>query len=76
MRRSAAEALLRHEYGSAVSTSTRWPPPAVDLKAGDLARLQVQQERRLIIVESMTSTGNKFSLTFTGHAMLFGYPPD
>lgn len=47
----------------------------VDLQPGDLARLQVQQERRLIIVQSLTAGGaSDFTLTFTLHATLFGYP--
>ena len=46
-----------------------------DLKAGDLARLQVQQERRLIIVQSVTPVGSgDFTVNFTAHATLFGYP--
>ena len=42
-----------------------------DLKAGDLARLQIQGERRLIIVQSVSGD---FKLNFTSHAALFGYP--
>ena len=50
-------------------------PSQLDLKVGDLARLQVQQERRLIIIESLSKTGgNNFKLNFTPHATLFGYP--
>ncbi len=46
----------------------------VDLKAGSLARLQVQQERRLIIVQSLNAGGSTtFDLNFTSHAKLFGY---
>ncbi len=48
---------------------------AVDLQPGDLARLQIQQQRRLIIVQSLTAGGaSDFTLTFTSHATLFGYP--
>ncbi len=49
-------------------------PASVDLKAGDLARLQIQQERRLIIVQSITAAGSDFALNFTTDATLFGYP--
>ena len=46
-----------------------------DLKAGDLARLQIQGERRLIIVQSVQPGGaGGFKLNFTSHAALFGYP--
>ena len=47
-----------------------------DLKAGDLARLQLQGERRLIIVQSVQpgGGGGGFKLNFTSHAALFGYP--
>ncbi len=47
-----------------------------DLKAGDLARLQIQGERRLIIVQSVQpgGAGGGFKLNFTSHAALFGYP--
>ncbi len=44
-----------------------------DLKVGDLARLQIQQERRLIIVQSISGKGKDFDLTFTAHPTLFGY---
>jgi prepilin-type N-terminal cleavage/methylation domain-containing protein len=47
-----------------------------DLEAGDLARLQLQGERRLIIVQSVApgGGGGGFTLNFTSHAALFGYP--
>lgn len=47
-----------------------------DLKAGDLARLQIQGQRHLIIVESVSPGGGAggFTLDFTSHAALFGYP--
>lgn len=45
-----------------------------DLEAGDLARLQVQGERRLIIVQSVgVGDATSFPLTFTAHPALFGY---
>ncbi len=50
------------------------PPIRYDLQAGDLARLQVQQERRLIIVQSVANAGTDFKLNFTSHSSLFGYP--
>jgi hypothetical protein len=50
------------------------PPITHNLQAGDLARLQVQQERRLIIVQSVANAGTDFKLNFTSHAALFGYP--
>ncbi len=47
-----------------------------DLKAGDLARLQIQGERRLIVVQSVQPGGGSgdFRLNFTSDAALFGYP--
>lgn len=40
---------------------------------GDLARLQVNGQRRLIVVESVTDAGANFLLTFTNEAEIFGY---
>ena len=47
-----------------------------DLKAGDLARLQIQGQRHLIIVQSVQTGGGGggFMVNFTSHAALFGYP--
>lgn len=47
-----------------------------DLKAGDLARLQIQGQRHLIIVQSVQpgGGGGGFKLNFTSHLALFGYP--
>ena len=50
-----------------------WVNNTFDLKVGDLARLQIQQERRLIIVQSISAKGKDFDLTFTAHPTLFGY---
>ena len=44
-----------------------------DLKPGDLARLQVNGERRLIVVASVADAGANFQLTFTGDLKIFGY---
>lgn len=41
---------------------------------GDLARLQVNGQRRLIVVESVADAGANFLLTFTNQANIFGYP--
>jgi len=43
-----------------------------DLGAGDLARLQVNTERHLIIVQSITDNGTTFDLTFRPDTILFG----
>ena len=40
---------------------------------GDLARLQVNGQRRLIVVESVADAGANFLLTFTNEAEIFGY---
>jgi prepilin-type N-terminal cleavage/methylation domain-containing protein len=49
-------------------------PARHDLQAGDVARLQVQQERRIVIVESISDAGQGFQLNFTSQASIFGYP--
>lgn len=43
------------------------------LAAGDLARLQVNDERRLILLTSMKKTGNKYTVEFTPHSALLRY---
>ncbi len=44
-----------------------------DLAAGDLARLQVNTTRHLIIVESIVDNGTTFDLTFTNHTAILGF---
>jgi prepilin-type N-terminal cleavage/methylation domain-containing protein len=43
------------------------------LEAGDLARLQVNDERRLILLTSMKKTGNLYTVEFTPHSALLHY---
>ena len=43
------------------------------LEAGDLARLQVNDTRRLILLTSMKKAGTKYSVEFTPHSSLLRY---
>ena len=43
------------------------------LEAGDLARLQVNDERRLVLLTSMKKMGLKYSVEFTPHSALLHY---
>ena len=49
------------------------PGNSFDLKVGDLARLQVNAERRVILVTDIRSTGNTVELTFLNNATLLHY---
>lgn len=44
-----------------------------DLSPGDLARLQVNTERHLIIVEEVTDNGTTFDVEFLGDTLILGY---
>ena len=46
----------------------------VDLQARDLARLQVNDERRLIIVQNIVRNGPIFEVTFTNAPKILGFP--
>lgn len=45
-----------------------------DLAPGDLARLQVNTERHLILIESVTDNGTAFEITFGTQTSIFGFP--
>ena len=45
-----------------------------DLAVGDLARLQVNGERRLILVEAVSVSGSEAQVTFTSDTELLGHP--
>ena len=46
----------------------------VDLQPRDLARLQVNDERRLIVVQSITPNGAFYDVTFTNAPKILGFP--
>ncbi len=46
---------------------------AVDLAPGDLARLQVNDTRRLILISGVNKSGTKYSITFGAHTSLIRY---
>ncbi len=45
-----------------------------DIDAGDLARLQVKDTRRLVLVQGVQDAGLGFQLWFTAHPVLLHYP--
>ena len=45
-----------------------------DLRAGDLARLQINAERRLILIETVQDMGTYVQVTFSGDSLLLQYP--
>lgn len=49
------------------------PAGSFDLAPGDLARLQVNTERHLIVVESVVDNGTNFNLTFRPDTTLLGF---
>ncbi len=49
------------------------PGNAVDLAPGDLARLQVNDTRRLILISSVDQVGIKYAITFGAHTSLIHY---
>ncbi len=49
------------------------PGNAVDMAPGDLARLQVNDERRLILISSVDKVGTKYAITFGAHTSLIHY---
>jgi len=49
------------------------PGAVVDLAVGDLARLQVNDERRLILLTSYKKAGNKYTVEFGTHTALLRY---
>jgi len=56
-----------------VDLSPEKPGTAVDLAAGDLARLQVNDARRLILISSVDKSGNRYPVTFGAHTSLIHY---
>ncbi len=49
------------------------PGNSFDLEPGDIARLQVNSERRVILVTDVQNTGNTVELTFAGASTLLHY---
>lgn len=46
----------------------------LDLAVGDVARLQVSGERRIILVQGVTAAGTEAQITFTAHNAILGQP--
>ena len=49
------------------------PGNSFDLVPGDIARLQVNSERRLILITDVNKTGNRYAVTFAAAPTLFHY---